>query len=91
MLGVQEIPRSMTRFMYTHLHTCVLCADCLHGERASPCSVSEMEVVARVGGESADCEEPHCWSTGRMSGDDGRAVVLASWRDFMFINSDGCH
>lgn len=80
----------MTRFTHTHRHTCVLCADCLHGGRASPCSVSEAEALAGVSGESADREDATV-SPGGMSGDDGRAAVLASWRDFMFTNLDGCH
>lgn len=44
----------MTRFTPTHCHTCILCADCLYGGRASPCSVSEAEALAGLGGESAD-------------------------------------
>lgn len=57
MPGVQEIRRSVTRLTHTHRHTCVLCADRLHGGRASPCSVSEAEALAGVGGESADRED----------------------------------
>ena len=49
----------MTYFICIHLHICILCADCLHVQRASPCSVLESKQLHRVSRKSSDLLRYH--------------------------------
>ena len=70
------------------------CVQTAYMEGELPCVPSQRQKrLPGLVGRALTVKMPQCrcWSPRGMSGDDGWAAVLASWRDFMFTNLDGCH